>query len=224
MSQKTKLVMAATLSVIIVFYISLHIERSETPSGPVAPYATTGWEKRASEWTALTAALYWEGADDESQEGLWAIAWQIRNRVASRDFPRDDAAPDTIRGVVTDGYKRGRGLCQYSFACNGAGESPKEYCRLQNRMRKKEGRPRLSLPYCERRWARYSEIAAKFLDDPGKDPTMGANHYWAAYVDETKFEWMKRDIVSESIIRIGSHKFGWSRNLGEDVPRIVATR
>lgn len=181
----------------------------------IAPYATTGWEDRASEHTSLTAALYWEGDLNESEAGLRAIAWSIRNRVTSKDFPRDRARPDTIRGVVTDGFRIGRnGGCQFSFVCNGAGESPAEFKRLMAKMGIE-----LSLQECEERWVKYSRIASDFLSDPGSDLTMGANHYWVASI---KPYWVKTDIMPESIIKIGSHKFGWSRVLGEDVPRIVA--
>lgn len=175
-----------------------------------APYATTGWETRASEWTALTAALYWEGQLEESTDGLRAIAWTIRNRVKSADFP------NTVRGVVTEGYKKGKqDGCQYSFVCNGAGESPAEFQRLMRRMGIE-----LSLEQCLDRWLRYSKVAADFLEDPGKDLTGGANHYWARTMKVDPY-WVKTDIVTETIRTIGSHKFGWSRYRGEDVPHLA---
>jgi len=209
--RRTVLIMAIIMSIVITgFYFSASWKEQKS-----APYATTGWENRASEWTALTAALYWEGHLYESKEGLWAIAWVIRNRVSSSDFPRDSSRGDTIRGVVTDGVKKGRrGGCQYSFVCNGAGESPAEFKRLLAKMNIE-----LTLEECVKRWVEYSRIAAEFLKDPGNDPTNGANHYWVAAINPY---WVKTDIVNESIIHIGSHKFGWSKVLGEDVPRIIA--
>jgi spore germination cell wall hydrolase CwlJ-like protein len=186
----------------------------------IAPYAWGGWERKAStsQWTCLTAALYWEGALDESQAGLRAIAWQIRNRVSSRDFPRNKKLPHTICGVVTDGYRPGRRTgCQYAFVCNGTGESPYEFCRIQDEKMKQH----LSLAQCKARWVRYSRIAAAFLKNPGSDPTRGATHYWAASIDDPR--WVKTDIAPDSIIQIDSHKFGWSRFLGEDVPRRAAS-
>lgn len=173
-----------------------------------APYALTGWETTASEWTALTAALYWEGHLDESEDGLVAIAWTIKNRVMSRHFP------NTIRGVVTHGFEIGRRTgCQYSFVCNGAGESPTEYVRLMNRMG-----VHLTAAQAEKRWREYSAIAARFLEDPGQDITRGANHYWATSMGNPY--WIS-DIEPDSIIKIGSHTFGWSRKKGSDVPRIL---
>lgn len=208
--RRSKLLLATSVGLLAFFgvWFLWNIEHKEL----AAPYATPGWEDNCSEWTALTAALYWEGDLDEPPEGLWAIAWTIRNRVASRDFPRDRSRPNTVRGVVTDGFKPGRrGGCQFSFVCNGAGESPQEFHRLMTRMGKE-----LTPESCQKRWQEYSRIAAKFLENPGLDPTNGANHYWAVTIDPY---WVDTDIVPESIIKIGSHKFGWSRVLGEDVPR-----
>lgn len=179
----------------------------------VAPavYATGGWEGWADDHTALTTALFWEGDMHESEAGLRAIAWVIRNRVRSRDFPRDKSLPNTIRGVVIDGYHLGqREGCQFSFVCNGAGESPEEFIRLQERIG-----VGLTLEESKRRWAEYSRIAAEFLRDPGRDLTKGANHYWAATIADPY--WVRVDVEPSSRIRIGSHWFGWSRVLGEDV-------
>ncbi len=173
----------------------------------VAPYAWGGWEKRASEWTALTTALYWEAAPYESESGLKALAWIIRNRVQSKEFP------DTIRGVVIQGYNgQTGGGCQFSFVCNGAGESPREFVRLMRKMG-----VHMTAVEAEARWRRYSRLAAEFLRYPGCDLTGGANHYWAVTMPDP---YWKSDLDPESIIKIGSHWFGWSRYLGNDVPRV----
>lgn len=179
-------------------------------SGEGAPYATTGWERTGGEWTALTAALYWESAVHESESGLRAFAWTIKNRVRSHDFP------DSIRGVVVEGYQKGkRDSCQFSFACNGAGESPFVYCRLMNR-----DRNMLTLQQCKERWVRYSYVALRFMLFPGTDLTGGANHFWAA--THPKPYWYT-DLAPGSVRQIGSHYFGWSRYRGSDVKRIAAS-
>jgi len=60
----------------------------------------------------LADAVYYE-AGFEPQEGQRAVAQVVLNRV------RDDNFPDTVCGVVYQGWQRKAG-CQFSFVCDGS--------------------------------------------------------------------------------------------------------
>ena len=164
-----------------------------------------GWERNSSELTALTTALFWEGAISEPVKGLHAIAWVVLNRVESKDFP------DTIREVVAEGVRPGRRSgCQFSFACDGEEETPRRLCELRPR-----DAAQMGFLGCERRWVRYLALAAWWLYvSPGSDPTNGAVLY---YTGDTPY-WAV-DFVDGSMREIGNHTFGQSKWLGRDVAR-----
>ncbi|MBV9994998.1 MAG: cell wall hydrolase [Caulobacteraceae bacterium] len=65
----------------------------------------------------LAAAVYYE-ARGESAEGQEAVAQVVLNRVRSPAFP------NTVCGVVYQGATRG--ACQFSFACDGQADNPRE--------------------------------------------------------------------------------------------------
>lgn len=196
----------ATLIVTTIGLYSIFLLDQRQKLESTAPWASSGWEKWADDELALATALYWEAAPRESVEGLRAIAWVIKNRVSSHEFP------DSIREVVIQGYKgQKNGGCQFSFVCNGAGESPREFVRLMRKMG-----VRMTVVEAEARWRKYSRLAADFIKNPGCDPTGGANHYWAVTMRDP---YWKADLDPASIKKIGSHWFGWSRYMGNDVPR-----
>lgn len=60
----------------------------------------------------LTAALYYEAAS-ESDDGMRGVAQVVLNRVRHPSFP------NTVCGVVFQGSQR-PGVCQFTFACDGA--------------------------------------------------------------------------------------------------------
>ncbi|ALC10990.1 cell wall hydrolase [Sphingopyxis sp. 113P3] len=60
----------------------------------------------------LTAAIYYEAAS-ESDDGMRGVAQVVLNRVRHPSFP------NTVCGVVFQGSQR-PGVCQFSFACDGA--------------------------------------------------------------------------------------------------------
>ena len=71
----------------------------------------------SKEQSCLATGIYFE-ARGESYSGQRAVAEVILNRVASKNYP------DTICGVVFQGASRRTG-CQFSFACDGKPDTPK---------------------------------------------------------------------------------------------------
>lgn len=69
----------------------------------------------SEEWRCLAEAIYFE-ARGEGIKGQFAVAEVVMNRVDSSRFP------NTICGVVRQGVGKGRGGCQFSYACDGKAE------------------------------------------------------------------------------------------------------
>ncbi len=82
--------------------------------GPAArPFgALVGYSDRARAQQCLAMAVYYEAAS-ESVDGQRAVAQVVMNRV------RNPAWPDSVCGVVFQGYERTTG-CQFSFTCDGS--------------------------------------------------------------------------------------------------------
>lgn len=120
----------------------------------------------------LATAIYFE-ARGEPREGQLAVAQVVMNRVRSPDWP------DTICGVVFQGQWNRNG-CQFSFACDGQPDKPKDMVKWDEAMR----------------LAREVTDGKVFLDDIGH-----ATHYHATYV---KPRWVRDMNLVE---RIGQHIF-----------------
>ena len=89
--------------------------REEAFAGPPAkPYVFRGLTAldRERAHYCLTAAIYYEAAS-ESDDGMRGVAQTIINRVRHPSFP------GTVCGVVFQGSQRA-GVCQFTFACDGA--------------------------------------------------------------------------------------------------------
>ena len=69
-------------------------------------------ENMQSERSCLATAIYHE-ARGEPEQGQWAVADVILNRVASSRYP------SSICGVVYQNADKGKYRCQFSFACDG---------------------------------------------------------------------------------------------------------
>ena len=69
-------------------------------------------ENMQSERSCLATAIYHE-ARGEPEQGQWAVADVILNRVASPRYP------SSICGVVYQNADKGKYRCQFSFACDG---------------------------------------------------------------------------------------------------------
>lgn len=72
-----------------------------------------------AERDCLTQAIYHE-ARGESIDGQWAVANVIVNRALSGKFP------STLCGVVYQNAQKGFHRCQFTFACDGNTDAPKE--------------------------------------------------------------------------------------------------
>lgn len=81
---------------------------------PAKPYAFRGLTAldRERAHYCLTSAIYYEAAS-ESDDGMRGVAQVIVNRARHPSFP------STICGVVFQGSERA-GVCQFTFACDGA--------------------------------------------------------------------------------------------------------
>ena len=117
--------------------------------------------------------VYYE-ARSSNLADKYAVADVVLNRV------QDSRWPDTICGVVQDGYVKGRRDCQFSWYCDGKNDNP------GNIDRWKEAQ---MIAWSIIHWDKYRGIAE------------GANHYHATYVSP---RWAKElNLVG----RIGAHIF-----------------
>jgi hypothetical protein len=128
-------------------------------------------DKFDSQARCLAQAIYFE-ARSETRKGQIAIAEVILNRVKS------GAYPNTICGVVFQGSKH-RHKCQFSFACDGKSDRPKE----------------------DRAWQTAKKLALAAIARQNQAVTGSATHYHASYVNPRWARVMKRTI------RIGKHIF-----------------
>ncbi len=125
-----------------------------------------------AEWQCLAEALYFE-ARGESLKGQFAVAEVILNRVAARGYP------DTVCGVVMQGA-RGKGGCQFSYACDGKPEVIAEPAA----------------------WDRVGKVARLMLDGKARERlTAGATHF---HTHAVRPGWAQ---VFPQTARIGTHLF-----------------
>lgn len=129
----------------------------------------------ANEQACLARAVYFE-ARSESEMGQIAVAQVILNRVKDPNYPK------TICGVVYEGADAGTTACQFSFACDGLSDEPKNRSQWQASLR----------------------VAQKVLSGKAADQVKvveAATHYHADYV-QPKWSFSLRRIV-----KIGRHIF-----------------
>ncbi len=140
---------------------------------PAKPFgALSEKEFRAREVRCMATAIYFE-ARGESVRGQIAVGQVIMNRV------RSDFYPNTICGVVFQGQWN-KNACQFSFACDGMTDAPKE----------------------KEQWANALDVAKQVIS--GKvylNDIADATHYHAVYV---RPDW-RRDV--KRIKQIGVHIF-----------------
>jgi spore germination cell wall hydrolase CwlJ-like protein len=126
----------------------------------------------AKDLRCLATAIYFE-ARGEPEEGQVAVAQVVLNRQNS------DRYPDTVCGVVYQNAEW-RNRCQFSFACDGKSDVPKERAA----------------------WRKASRIAAEALRHPEQIWLLGnATLYHANYVNPG---WASRATLVSSI---GQHLF-----------------
>lgn len=129
-------------------------------------------EFRAREFSCMATAIYFE-ARGESIKGQTAVAQVIMTRV------RSDYYPNTICGVVYQGQWN-RNACQFSFACDGHPDRPKN----------------------KEQWNTAIDVAKKVISGQVYLKEIGdATHYHATYVSPAWRKLVKR------ITRIGVHIF-----------------
>jgi spore germination cell wall hydrolase CwlJ-like protein len=87
-----------------------------SPRPPPVPDDT--WERLSADERCLAQAIYFE-ARGEPLEGRMAVAQVVVNRVADSRWPNDVCA------VVFQDQRR-RHRCQFSFACDGHSDRPRE--------------------------------------------------------------------------------------------------
>lgn len=123
------------------------------------------------DYMCLSQAVYFE-ARSEPLNGQAAVAEVILNRVQDRRFP------NTICGVVFQN-ENWRHRCQFSFACDGRSDRPRE----------------------RRSWQQARKIAAIVLTGTADQMTNAATHYHAVYVQPG---WAQR---LERTVQVGQHVF-----------------
>jgi spore germination cell wall hydrolase CwlJ-like protein len=129
-------------------------------------------EFRAREFRCMATAIYHE-ARGETIEGQTAVAQVIMTRV------RSDYYPNTICGVVFQGQWN-RNSCQFSFACDGRTDAPKD----------------------GKLWDVAIDVAKKVISGKAFIKEIAeATHYHATYVSP---KWRNK---MEKIKRIGVHVF-----------------
>jgi spore germination cell wall hydrolase CwlJ-like protein len=129
-------------------------------------------EFRAREFRCMATAIYFESRG-ESVKGQTAVGQVIMTRV------RSDYYPNTICGVVYQGQWN-RNACQFSFACDGEPDAPKN----------------------RQQWATAIDVAKKVISGQGYLKEIGdATHYHATYVSP---DWRK---MMTKVAKVGVHVF-----------------
>lgn len=132
----------------------------------------TETEYQARQRRCLATAIYFE-ARGEPVRGQLAVAQVVMNRVRSSIYA------DTICGVVFQGQWRRNG-CQFSFACDGNADIPKD----------------------KERWLLANRLAKRVTDGKEWLPEIGhASHYHANYV---KPKWRRQ---MHHVKQVGRHIF-----------------
>lgn len=129
-------------------------------------------EFRAREFRCMATAIYFE-ARGESTNGQIAVGQVIMTRV------RSDFYPNTICGVVYQGQWN-RNSCQFSFACDGEPDTPKD----------------------REKWEVAIDVAKKVISGQAYLKEVGdATHYHATYVSP---DWRK---MMTKVTKVGVHIF-----------------
>lgn len=125
----------------------------------------------SKQYRCLAQAVYFE-ARSEPEVGMRAVAHVVLNRL------RDDRYPNSVCGVVFQNQHL-RHRCQFSFACDGLSDTPRE-----------------SLS-----WHRSLQVALEVLAGASEDVTGASTHYHASYVEPFWAAQLK------PTVRLGAHLF-----------------
>ena len=138
---------------------------------PPAPASDIGFVGLAEAERCLAQAIYFE-ARGEPLEGRMAVAQVVLNRARDRRYPNE------VCGVVFQNADR-RHRCQFSFACDGRSDRPRD----------------------RHAWASAVRLARILGSGGYRDITEGATHYHALYVRPA---WSKALAPTRTI---GRHRF-----------------
>lgn len=127
--------------------------RTSSLESLVRASATIGEDELSDAQRCLAQAVYFE-ARSETLEGQLAVAQVVLNRVENRRYP------SSICGVVFQN-ERLRHRCQFSFACDGRSDTPRE----------------------RRAWEIAKRIGQIALAGQWRDLSGRATHYHATYAD-----------------------------------------
>jgi spore germination cell wall hydrolase CwlJ-like protein len=163
-ARRARLLLAASL------LLAIPATSDHAFAGPVKPPVRP--DVSEAERKCLATAIYFE-ARGEPKSGQAAVAQVILNRVDT------DAYPDTICGVVYQNKHR-RNACQFSFACDGRPDVPRD----------------------TRAWAKAEAVTEDVLDGRGHVlQVSAATHYHADYVSPRWAPKLKR------LSKVGRHIF-----------------
>jgi len=134
-------------------------------------------EEANTERNCLAQAIYHE-ARGESQAGQMAVANVIVNRARSGQYP------SSLCGVVYQNANKGRYRCQFTFACDGRDDAPRE----------------------RRAWARSQELAATIYAQYATGKKLSTLPRTALFYHTTNVRPAWSNTYSE-VAQIGSHIF-----------------
>jgi len=125
----------------------------------------------SKQYRCLAQAVYFE-ARGEPDAGKHAVAHVVLNRL------RDDRYPNTICGVVFQNQHL-RHRCQFSFACDGLSDTPRE----------------------TQAWHRSLQVALEALTGASEDITQASTHFHTRYVEPVWASQLK------PTVQVGAHLF-----------------
>lgn len=159
------------LAILTFLYLAAVFVLTTTLSNDISIASSTDIDKLDKQTRCLAQAVYFE-ARGEPFKGQIAVAQVVRNRVISSRHQT------SICQIVFAGSNR-RNACQFSFACDGKSDRPKD---------------KIS-------WYRAVRVAALVASGNLRDLSGNATHYHATYVNPA---WAKSLTVTKNI---GDHIF-----------------
>lgn len=161
--KKTKIILSVTLNTAIVgAFIATYAKAS-------GPYTHEDYQSI----DCLAKNIYFETRASSLADAM-SVSDVVLNRALHSKYP------NTICGVVHDGYKKGKHSCQFSWYCDGKSDTPKNKTAWEK----------------SRKYARDFYIHGQYVGI-----TEGATHYHANYVSP----WWAPTL--DRVTRIGSHIF-----------------
>ena len=111
-----QLITAVTINA-VAFGSFMHVANAQLAQDETIRIRTEQHKFRTEELECLALNIYFETHATSLADAM-AVSDVVLTRVASRDFP------STICAVVKEGYKPGSRACQFSWFCDGKGDTP----------------------------------------------------------------------------------------------------